>query len=103
MAAGVGFDELGGHANLVAHRLDAALENVIDTHQRRQRLALIAILAVTKFRWEGQEPLTPGKHTLEFDFKYDGPGMAKGGTGVLRVGRQGGCEPRHRLTPLRSS
>ena len=42
-------------------------------------------LAVEKFRWEGQEPLTPGKHTLEFDFKYDGPGMAKGGTGVLRV------------------
>ena len=42
-------------------------------------------LAVEKSRWEGQEPLTPGKHTLEFDFKYDGPGMAKGGTGVLRV------------------
>ena len=28
------------------------------------------LLAVEKFRWEGQEPLTPGKHTLEFDFKY---------------------------------
>ena len=35
------------------------------------------ILAIAKFRWEGQEPLTPGKHTLEFDFKYDGPGFAK--------------------------
>ena len=33
----------------------------------------------------GAGALTPGKHTLEFDFKYDGPGMAKGGTGVLRV------------------
>ena len=43
------------------------------------------LLAVEKFRWEGQEPLTPGKHTLEFDFKYDGPGLAKGGTGVLSV------------------
>ena len=43
------------------------------------------LLAVAKFRWEGQEPLTPGKHTLKFDFKYDGPGMAKGGTGVLSV------------------
>ena len=43
------------------------------------------LVAVEKFRWEGQEPLTPGKHTIEFDFKYDGPGMAKGGTGVLRV------------------
>ena len=29
--------------------------------------------------------LTPGKHTIVFDFKYDGPGMAKGGTGVLSV------------------
>ena len=28
---------------------------------------------------------TPGKHTIVFDFKYDGPGMAKGGTGVLSV------------------
>jgi hypothetical protein len=28
LAAGGGFDELGGHANLVAHRLDAALHNI---------------------------------------------------------------------------
>ena len=26
-----------------------------------------------------------GKHTIVFDFKYDGPGMAKGGTGALSV------------------
>jgi len=43
------------------------------------------LLALEKIRWEGQEPLAPGKHTLEFDFKYDGPGMAKGGSGVLKV------------------
>jgi len=47
-------------------------------------------------RWEGTEALTPGKHTLEFDFKYDGLGMdtlafnnlsgvGRGGTGVLKV------------------
>ena len=44
-------------------------------------------------RWEGGEtgedlftrPLSPGKHTIVFDFKYDGPGMAKGGEGVLSV------------------
>ena len=30
-------------------------------------------LAVEKFRWEGQEPLTPGKHTLEFDFNTTAP------------------------------
>jgi arylsulfatase len=47
-------------------------------------------------RWEGQEPLSPGRHVLEFDFKYDGLGMGtlaygdvsgigRGGTGVLTV------------------
>ena len=47
-------------------------------------------------RWEGSDPLTPGKHTLEFEFKYDGLGMGtlafnnlsgigQGGTGVLKV------------------
>jgi arylsulfatase len=43
------------------------------------------LLALEKIRWEGPEPLAPGKHTLEFDFKYDGPGMGKGGSGVLKV------------------
>ena len=41
--------------------------------------------ALERFRWEGRQALTPGKHTILFDFKYDGPGMAKGGTGVLSV------------------
>jgi hypothetical protein len=26
-----------------------------------------------RFRWEGQEPLAAGKHTIVFDFKYDAP------------------------------
>ena len=30
------------------------------------------------------DALTPGKHTIVFDFTYDGPGFGKGGTGVLR-------------------
>ena len=30
-----------------------------------------------RFRWEGKDPLTPGKHTILFDFKYDGPGIAR--------------------------
>jgi arylsulfatase A-like enzyme len=38
-----------------------------------------------RFRWDGQEALAPGKHTIVFDFKYDGPGFGKGGTGVLSV------------------
>src|SRR5262249_40910447 len=42
-------------------------------------------LDLVRFRWEGPDVLAPGKHTLVFDFKYDGPGFGKGGTGVLRV------------------
>src|SRR5262249_45971211 len=49
-----------------------------------------------RIRWEAPEALSPGKHTLEFDFKYDGLGVAtlafnsssglgQGGTGVLEV------------------
>jgi len=43
------------------------------------------LLALEKFRWEGPQALMPGKHTILFDFKYDGPSMGKGGTGVLSV------------------
>jgi arylsulfatase A-like enzyme len=46
------------------------------------------MLLLAQFRWEGQQPLAPGKHTIVFDFTYDGPGAAKGGTGVLRVDGQ---------------
>ncbi len=49
-----------------------------------------------RIKWEGPEVLAPGKHVLEFDFKYDGLGMAtlafnnmsgigRSGTGVLKV------------------
>ena len=40
---------------------------------------------VARFRWEGANALTPGKHSIVFSFKYDGPGFGKGGTGVLSV------------------
>jgi len=54
------------------------------------------LLDLKRIRWEGQEALAPGKHTLEFDFKYDGLGFAtlafndmsgvgRSGTGVLKV------------------
>ncbi len=53
------------------------------------------LLDLKRVRWEGPA-LSPGHHRLEFDFKYDGLGMAtlafnnpsgigKGGTGVLKV------------------
>ena len=54
------------------------------------------LLDLERFRWEGGvggivgedvfgRELKPGQHTIEFDFKYDGPGPGKGGTGVLSV------------------
>ena len=51
------------------------------------------LLDLKRSRWEGGvggadwlgKSLKPGKHTIVFDFKYDGPGIAKGGTGVLKV------------------
>jgi arylsulfatase A-like enzyme len=46
---------------------------------------LYNLLNVERFRWEGQQALTPGKHTIVFEFTYDGPGPGKGGTGVLGV------------------
>lgn len=47
-------------------------------------------------RWEGPDVLSPGKHALEFNFKYDGLGLGtlayknvsgvdRGGVGVLKV------------------
>lgn len=54
------------------------------------------LLDLERFRWEGGiggilhedwfgRALKPGEHTIVFDFKYDGPGPGKGGTGVLSV------------------
>jgi hypothetical protein len=45
-------------------------------------------LLLAHFRWEGQQPLASGNHTIVFDFTYDGPGIGKGGTGVLQVDGQ---------------
>ena len=42
------------------------------------------MLDLERFRWRGSA-LGEGKHTIVFDFKYDGPGVGKGGTGVLSV------------------
>ncbi len=51
------------------------------------------LLNLKRYRWEGGvggadwlgSSLKPGKHTIVFDFKYDGPGPGKGGAGVLSV------------------
>jgi len=45
---------------------------------------LYNFLDMERFKWEGSA-LSAGSHVIVFDFKYDGPGPAKGGTGVLSV------------------
>ena len=45
---------------------------------------LYNLLDLKRTTWEGPE-LAAGKHTIVFDFKSDGPGLGKGGTGVLYV------------------
>jgi arylsulfatase len=45
---------------------------------------LYNLLDLKRTAWEGPE-LKPGKHTIRFDFKYDGPGFGKSGTGELFV------------------
>ena len=54
------------------------------------------LIDLKRIRWEGPEALTPGKHIIEFDFKYDGlgvgtlafnnmSGLGRTGTGTLKV------------------
>jgi arylsulfatase A-like enzyme len=54
------------------------------------------LLDLKRVRWESSVPLSPGKHTLEFDFRYDGLGLAtlafnnisgigRGGSGAFKV------------------
>src|SRR5262245_12856665 len=54
---------------------------------RGRPVFLYNLLDLKRTTWEGPE-LKAGKHTIVFDFKFDGPGMGKGGTGVLSVDGQ---------------
>ena len=70
------------------------------------------LVDLKRIRWEGPEALAPGKHTLEFDFKYDGLGMGtlafnnmsgigRSGTGVLKVdGKEVASQKMERTIPL---
>jgi arylsulfatase A-like enzyme len=70
------------------------------------------MLDLKRVRWEGPEQLAPGKHTLVFDFKYDGlgagtlafnsvSGVARGGTGVFKVdGKEGASQKLERTIPF---
>jgi arylsulfatase len=54
------------------------------------------LINLKRVKWEGPEALPPGRHTVEFDFKYDGlgagtlaynnmSGLGQSGTGTLKV------------------
>lgn len=54
------------------------------------------LIDLKRIKWEGPEALKPGKHTIEFDFKYEGlgvgtlafnnmSGLGRGGSGTLKV------------------
>ena len=54
------------------------------------------LVDLERIKWEGPEVLTPGRHTIEFDFKYEGlgagtlafndfSGLGRPGTGTLKV------------------
>ena len=65
-----------------------------------------------RIRWDAPEALSPGKHTLEFDFKYDGLGMGtlafnnlsgigRSGTGTLKIdGKVVSTQKMERTIPL---
>ncbi len=46
------------------------------------------MLNLERVKWEAPHALSPGNHTVAFDFKYDGGGIGKGGLGVLKVDGQ---------------
>jgi arylsulfatase len=57
-----------------------------------------------KYRVAASEKLAPGKHTIKFESKYDGPGMGKSATGTLFVdGKQVAQGKIERTIPLRFS
>ena len=58
-------------------------------------------LTTERFRWEGPA-LTPGKHTIVFDFKYEGPVSARAAPASCRwMARKSTARKCH--TPFRSS
>ncbi|HSQ99744.1 MAG TPA: arylsulfatase [Sphingomicrobium sp.] len=61
--------------------------------QKGKPVFVYNLLNLERYRFEGGvgtadwlgKSLKAGRHTIIFDFKYDGPGLGKGGTGVLTV------------------
>jgi arylsulfatase len=70
------------------------------------------LIDLKRVKWEGKDALTPGQHTVEFDFKYDGlgvgtlafnnmSGLGRSGTGTLKVdGKVVATEKLERTLPM---
>jgi arylsulfatase A-like enzyme len=70
------------------------------------------LVDLKRIKWEGADALTPGRHTVEFDFKYDGlgpgtlafnnfSGVGRGGTGTLKVdGKAVATEKMEKTLPM---
>jgi arylsulfatase len=70
------------------------------------------LVDLERLKWEGAEALTPGRHTVEFDFKYDGlgpgtlafndfSGVGRPGVGTLKVdGKVVDTKPMPRTLPM---
>ncbi len=63
------------------------LSKGIEGFGRGHVVFLYNLLDLKRTAWEGPE-LEPGKHTIRFTFKYEGPGFGKGGAGELFVDRR---------------
>jgi len=67
---------------------------------RSKPVFLYNLLDLKRTIWEGPA-LGEGKHTIVFDFKSDGPGLGKGGTGVLSVdGKEVARNSMEHTTPI---
>ena len=49
---------------------------------------LYNLFGLERTAWAGNHALNPGKHSITFEFKFDGGGFGKGGTGTLSVDGQ---------------
>lgn len=70
------------------------------------------LVNLERIKWEGPDALAPGKHTVEFDFKYDGlglgtllfnnmSGLGRSGTGTLKVdGKEVASKKMERTLPM---
>ena len=68
--------------------------------RRGKPVFLYNLLDLKRTTWSGPA-LGAGKHTIVFDFKYDGPGLGKGGTGVLSVdGKEVARNSMEHTTPI---